>query len=140
MTVVPRLISLPGLLVGALVEFLAFSLGGTLDDASSPLYNLRHFPVWLTVVGLGAWFARRDPTRWIRAVLLHVPIIFVLVTLTFELFARASTGRPGLMDGSLGAWGGLTAGALGMGLGALAAAWLEPGARARREVARHEDQ
>jgi hypothetical protein len=133
---VPRLISVPGLVFGSAIELTAFELGGALTDAEGALYELRHFPVWLTVVGLGVWFARRDPARWVRAVLLHVPLIFLIVTLMYEVADRASAGEPGALDGTPNSWAAVVLGAIGMGLGALVAAWLEPGARARREALR----
>ena len=132
----PRLISVPGLVFGSAIELTAFELGGALTDAEGALYELRHFPVWLTVVGLGVWFARRDPARWVRAVLLHVPLIFLIVTLMYEVADRASAGEPGALDGTPNSWAAVLLGAIGMGLGALVAAWLEPGARARREALR----
>jgi len=133
---VPRLISIPALVFGSAIELTAFELGGALTDVEGTLSDLRHFPVWLTVVGLGVWLARRDPARWVRAVLLHVPLIFLIVTLMYEVVERASAGQPGALDGTRDAWGGVILGAIGMGLGALVAAWLEPGARARREALR----
>jgi hypothetical protein len=133
---VPRLISIPGLVFGSAIEFTAFELGGALTDAEGALYELRHFPVWLTVVALGVWFARRDPARWVRAVLLHVPLIFLIVTLVYEVAERAATGQPDVLDGTPNSIAAVVLGAVGMGLGALVAAWLEPGARARREALR----
>lgn len=135
----PRLISIPGLVFGSAIEFTAFELGGALTDAEGALYELRHFPVWLTVVVLGVWFARRDPARWMRAVLLHVPLIFLIVTLMYEVAERASTGQPDVLDGSPNSIAAVVLGAIGMGVGALVAAWLEPGARARREALRADE-
>jgi hypothetical protein len=131
---VPRLISIPALVFGSAIELTAFELGDALADAEGMLSDLRHFPVWLTVVGLGIWLARRDPARWVRAVLLHVPLIFLIVTLVYEVSSRVSTGQPDALDGSPNSWTAVILGAVGMGLGALVAAWLEPGARARREA------
>jgi hypothetical protein len=130
----PRLISIPALVFGSAIELTAFELGGALADTEGALNDLRHFPVWLTVVGLGVWLARRDPARWVRAVLLHVPLIFLIVTLVYEVVERTSAGQPGALDGTPDAWGGVAFGAIVMGLGALVAAWLEPGPRARREA------
>jgi hypothetical protein len=132
----PRLIAWPVMFIGTLVELFAFDLGSRLMDATPPWNNLRHFPVLLTMVGLGVWLARRDPRRWSLAVLIHVPVIFVAVTLIYEVIERAESGRPGVLDGSADAWGGILLGAVFMAIGALIAAWLEPGARERRAAAR----